>query len=608
MSKSKDDLLADFLYKTHGAMSTVIGDARAFIAIYVDGEQFEHPTLDDAATALAAEDAVERLMCYSVRDFADEYSSPEPVDGVALEGADLEPIGGEWVPIRTYAGFVELLLSARPEGAAAPKSLEGALVVRFYWRRELDGLLALRDLIDRMAEQGVAIDAGIAAALYGAIQTMHQPREVASAAARAFLAVCGRLPPATFSDQDLPDTAGFAHTMLHWSADDLRKRDDELPLLPEWLLPRHAWHRADALAQFARMLWRPGCVIDVIDAFFERNGETRGRDELVVMLRLATEEELLFFRSRGPEEYDALSDTLAEMQSPGGDVAGDADRAVAVPLADIAMLAYVADAGLLGSRDWMVDIHDAAYGQFDLVWLQWLALAELDLEEQDEETGERHVLYGVDALTFLWPSRMLPVGDMRRMLLRTAPEDLALPAPDAMNELVAQLQAEADTLAVRLPQRGTNEDAEWHVALDVQDDGALASLGVRQVRLLADAELRMSSVGFMADAEPQPHYGEPISAVLLADTSAGHRGNGEPIESVGGLSALSIVLPAWARPLARLVAAAARLDLLRASAALNAAKPGKSGALFVHADWQSLAAGAPASGLARLTAAIRRIA
>jgi hypothetical protein len=605
MSNSQADIQAELLYDAHSRMSSVLGDTRAFVAAFIDappGEEasWQRPSLAEAAAYLGSDSVLDKLMCYSARDFGDDYVLTDFADDPALPTGQ-DDVDRSPQPIRLFMRFVELLAPwpEISEGDPAEASGGGSLVLRFYWRREHDGHLALRDLIDRVAEQGVAVDAGLVAALYGAIASMHQPRDVAAASARAYLAICGRLPAATFSDQGLPDSTGFAHTMLHWSADDLRRRDDDMPLAPEWLLPRHAWHRADALAQFARMLWRPGCVIDVIDAFFERNGPSHGRDGLIVMLRLVTEEELLFFRSRGADEYDALSDTLAEARNEraGPD---EADRAVAVPLADIAMLGYIADAGLLGSRDWMVDIHDAAYGQFDLVWLQWLALAELDLEEQDESTGERMIRFGVDALTFLWPSRMLPVGDARRMLLRTPPEDMLLPDADALTSLVDDIEAEAAALAARADLSALPEDAEWHVALDLDDDVGLASLGVRQVRLIAGPDLAVRGVAFMADAEAQPQYGEPICSVVLADTSAGHRGNGEPIESVGGLSALSIILPAWARPLARLVAACARIDLARSTNALTSARRVRTDGWQLHARWRALAGSRTNSGLRRL--------
>lgn len=609
----------------HSARDTVIGDANAFISISATQDIGLSVSMDMVAERLHREDLPLDIQCFSVFDYANDYAGLLEEGEAPPSARDGDLPLEELLPVRLYARFVELIVLP-PVDPAAPPPLSGfddpdapdAMIVRFYWLREHDGLFALRDLVDAEAEQGRALDAGLIAGLYAAIQTVTQHRDVAATVVRTYVRLCGGLAAPTFGDIDMPDSADFAHAMLHLSAESFRKGLNANMVAPVWVLPRHAWHRADVLAQLARVLWKPGCVEDLMSAFAGIvDGERPDRDELVVFLRLATESEMLIFRTRDQDEHDELRNSLSEARASGEVAAEDEEPGMSLPvlLAELAFLGYAAEAGLLGLREWAVDVHDAILGQFDLVWLQWLALSEADLEshtadEQEMAAGlEMH--FDDDAPYFLWPSRLLPVGDASALVELQPPEHFAPPSP-ADIVLMAQVLREAaigrtGRQGWRLAQAPARAEAAaldddealqgyWHLVVNVPQSSGLWPLDIKQIRLIVTDEHTVRFVSFLSSAGRSWRQGAPMAAVAVSDAAS-------DMPDLDGFSVLSPILPAWARPLCGLIIAAVWHDIVHGITALQPeAHSTYSGAPLIALDWAALAEHVPHSGLERLGA------
>jgi hypothetical protein len=613
----------------HSARDTVIGTANAFITISATQDTGLPVGMDMIAERLQREDVPLEIQCFSVFDYANDYAGLLEEVEAPPSARDGELPLEELLPVRLYARFVELIILPpvdpdTPLPAYDSPDAPDAMIARFYWLREHDGLFALRDLVDAEAEQGRALDAGLIAGLYAAIQTITQHRDVAATVVRTYVRLCGGLAAPAFGDIDMPDSADFAHAMLHLSAESFRKGLTANMAAPVWVLPRHAWHRADVLAQLARVLWKPGCVEDLLSAFAGIvDGARPDRDELVVFLRLATESEMLIFRTRDQDEHDELRHSLSEARASGDVAAEDEEPGHSLPvlLAELAFLGYAADGGLLGMREWAVDVHDAVLGQFDLVWLQWLALSEADLEshtaDEQEMPAGLQLHFDDDAPYFLWPSRLLPVGDASALVELQPPERLTLPASEDIVLLAQVLREEAMGRTGRqgwhlaqAPARAESAELDdeealqgyWHLVVSVPESSGLWPLDIRQIRLIVTDEHTVRFASFLSSAGRSWRQGDPMVAVALRDASS-------DTPDLDGFSALSPILPAWARPLCDAIIAALWRDIVHGISALQPEVHSTySGAPLIALDWVALAERMPRSGLERLQALLSGVA
>jgi hypothetical protein len=500
--------------------------------------------------------------------------------------------------------------------------------------------------VDSQAEQGTALDAALVGALYGAIAAQNQPRPMMTLAARLFARTCGRLPAASFGDIAPADNADYAHNLFHTAAEQYASSHGADAPGPIWALPSHPWHRADVLGHLARVLWRPACVEDLLIAYRLLGHD---RSELVLFLRLASEEELLSFRTDGHDARSTLRDALSRLASATETADDDAGLAsddgaarrdpqtdtasqvgLAVDAGSIACLGYVLEPAVLIDREWTFESYEVLGGEFETIWLQWLALSEIDmiidltstrLDEADVE-----VQFDEDAPYFLWPSRVLPSMDRRNSMQYAEPDAEAgviVPNIEEIDAVESKLRARiVDKLATPnwdlLPAVSDYADPGlgdryWQVCLDVPDISGLTAYGVRQIRLVltgdGETPCRVRYASFLANPlEFGAHWldGVPIIAFGL------HARQPERRRSMR-LASLSAVLPEWVTPMAQLIVTAALHDLvhgLSQGAPMVMQTPG--GAPLILAGWASLASGSPgrAFGLERLTelmrAALRR--
>ncbi len=642
---SSDSLAhAERLYQAHlkHPGDVVIGTPTAFLVL---GAPNRMPgTLEEFGRKLADDAILGASEAYAHNTFPDDYFGVP-----ALED---DP---DAVPLRRYARFVEFVVPCSadlPEGYVdrgedfEPDYFEDDVTARFYWLREQDGLFALLAWVDAQAEQGAALDAALVGALYGAIAARNQPRPMMTLAARMFARTCGRLPAASFGDIAPADNAEYAHSLFHLAVEHyVNTHGGEAPG-PVWALPSHPWHRADVLGHLARVLWRPACVEDLLIAYRLLGHE---RSELTLFLRLASEEELLSFRADGHDARSTLRDALSRLTSTGE--SGDDDAAqlnddafarrdpqtdaapgigLVVDAGSMACLGYVLEPAVLIDREWTIDNYELLGGEFETIWLQWLALSEIDMiieqtsTRLDEEDLE--VAFDEDAPYFLWPSRILPSIDRRNALHFAEPDAEAgviVPNIEEIDAVESKLRARIDrTIASAdwclLPALDDNAefhsgaqgyvDRYWQVCLDVPEVSGLSAYGVRQIRMILtgsdETACRARYVSLLANPlDVGAHWldGVPIIAFGL------HARQSERRRSMR-LSSLSAVLPDWATPIVQLIVTAALHDIVHGlprSTPMVMQTP--AGAPLILADWAVLSAvqTGRTSGLNRLSELMR---